>query len=67
MTEIASHGYFVVADGMPGGGASQAAVWLASILLAWLKRVMKRRPALLGKDCPYCRNSTWDVKSANIR
>jgi hypothetical protein len=43
------------------------------IILAWLNWQLKGdetatgKGLLLGKDCPYCRDSTWDVKSANIR
>ena len=43
------------------------------IILAWLNWTLKGdesatgKGLLLGENCPYCRDSAWDVKSAHVR
>ncbi len=43
------------------------------IILAWLNWTLKGdesatgKGLLLGANCPYCRDSAWDVKSAHVR
>ena len=53
--------------GRPNGGD------FTKIHLAWLNWQLKGdtsragKGLLIGPDCPYCKDSSWDVKSANIK
>ena len=50
----------------PGGGD------FTRIILAWLNWQLKGdktaagKGLLIGPDCPFCSDSAWDVKSANV-